>query len=382
MIDSRLAKLADVLVNYSLAVKPGQLVAIQIPLIAAPFADECVRAVLQARAYPSVRLIPDNLTETMLRYGSDEQLRWTNPLWLHEAEIIDARISAWAESNTKGLSGYEARKTALLSQARKPILQKVLGRAAEGQLNWVGTLYPTPASAQDAEMGTEEYADFVFQAGLLDHPDPAASWRKLGASQQKLIDFLHEKIAAGKTDYRVTAPNGTDLRMDLTGKKWVNCQGSHNFPDGEVFTGPEPRSVSGTIKYNNPAVYMGRECDGVELTFRDGRVVDAKAAKGEQFLHAMLDQDEGARYIGECAIGTNYGIQRFTKNTLFDEKIGGSVHFALGEGYPETGNTNKSGLHWDMVLDLRQGGEISISGETFSRDGRFTNAQFPQPQAL
>ena len=382
MTDPRLARLADVLVNYSLAVKPGQFVAIQIPAVAAPFADECVRAVLQARAYPSVRLIPDNLVETMLRYGTDEQLRWTNPLWLHEAEIIDARISAWAETNTKGLSGYDARKTALLSQARKPILQKVLGRAAEGQLNWVGTLYPTPSSAQDAEMGTEEYADFVFNAGLLDHSDPAAAWRKQGESQQRLVDFLHEKIAAGRTDYRVTAPNGTDLRMDLTGKKWVNCQGSHNFPDGEVFTGPDPRSVNGVIKYNNPAVYMGRECDGVELTFRDGKVVDAKASKGEQFLHAMLDQDEGARYVGECAIGTNYGIQRFTKNTLFDEKIGGSVHFALGEGYPETGNTNKSGLHWDMVLDLRKGGEISIGGEVFSRDGRFNRTDFPQPQAL
>ena len=198
----------------------------------------------------------------------------------------------------------------------------------------------------------------------------------------KPVRRVRKRIAAGRTEYRVTAPNGTDLRMDLAGKKWVNCQGNHNFPDGEVFTGPDPKSVSGTIRYNNPAVYMGRECDGVELRFRDGKVVDARAAKGEQFLHAMLDQDEGARYIGECAIGTNWGIQRFTKNTLFDEKIGGSVHFALGEGYPETGNKNKSGLHCDMVLDLRQGGEISIGGETFSKDGRFRNSEFPQPQAL
>lgn len=382
MIDSRLSKLADVLVSYSVRVQPGQFVAIQIPATAAPLADECTRAVLQAGGNPSVRLIPDNLAEVMLRYGSDEQLRFTNPLWLHEAETIDARISVWAESNTKGLSGYEPKRTALLAQARKPIMSKTMSRAAEGQLNWVGTLYPTPSSAQDAEMGTREYADFVFKAGLLDHDDPAASWRKLGESQQRLVDFIHEKVAAGRTDYRVTAPNGTDLRMDLAGKTWINCKGTHNFPDGEVFTGPDPQSVNGTIRYNNPAVYMGRECDGVELTFRDGKVVDAKASKGEQFLHAMLDQDEGARYIGECAIGTNYGIQRFTKNTLFDEKIGGSVHFALGEGYPETGNTNKSGLHWDMVLDLRSGGTISLGGETFSKDGRFTRSDFPQPQAL
>lgn len=381
MIDPRLAKLADVLVNYSLEVKPGQLVAIQIPAAAAGFAEECVRAVLQAGANPSVRLIPDGIGEVMLRYASEEQLRFTNPLWVHEAEIVDARIAVWSETNTKGMTGFDPKRLAALSQARRPILTRTMDRAAKGQLAWVGTLIPTPSHAQDAEMGTRAYEDFVFKAGLLDHPDPAASWRKLGEAQQRLIDFLTEK-AAKNPEYRVTAPNGTDLVMSLAGKTWVNCEGKRNFPDGEVFTGPEPRSVSGTIKYDYPAVYMGSEVEGVELTFRDGKVVDARAGKGEAFLHAMLDQDEGARYIGECAIGTNYGIQRHTKNTLFDEKIGGTVHFALGEGYPQTGNMNKSGLHWDMVLDLRQGGTISVGGETFSRDGRFANESFPQPLAM
>ena len=381
MIDSRLARLADVVINYSLEVKPGQLVAIQIPAAAAPFAEECVRATLQAGANPSVRLIPDNLPETMLRYASEEQLRFTNPLWVHEAEIVDARVAVWSETNTRGLTGFEPKRLACLTQARRPILSRTMERAAKGELNWVGTLIPTPSHAQDAEMGTRAYEDFVFKAGLLDHPDPAASWRKLGESQQRLIDFLAEK-ALKNPEYRVTAPNGTDLVMSLADKKWVNCEGKRNFPDGEVFTGPDPKSVSGTIRYNTTAVYMGSEVDGVELVFRDGKVVDAKANKGEGFLHAMLDQDEGARYLGECAIGTNYGIQRHTKNTLFDEKIGGTVHFALGEGYPQTGNTNKSGLHWDMVLDLRKGGTISIGGEIFSRDGRFMNERFPQPIAM
>lgn len=378
MIDSRLSKLADVLINYSLEVKPGQLVAIQIPAAAAGFAEECVRAVLQAGANPSVRLILDNLPEVLLAHASDAQLKFTNPLWVHEAEIVDARVAVWSETNTKGQSGFDPKRLAALSQARRPILTRTMERAAKGELNWVGTLIPTPSHAQDAEMGTRAYEDFVFKAGLLDHPDPAASWRKLGEAQQRLIDFLQEKAAKGQADYRVTAANGTDLRMNLAGKTWVNCEGKRNFPDGEVFTGPEPSSVNGTIKYNTTAVYMGSEVEGVELTFRDGKVTDARASKGEPFLHAMLDQDEGARFIGECAIGTNYGIQRATKNTLFDEKIGGTVHFALGEGYPQTGNTNKSGLHWDMVLDLRKGGEISIEGVTFSKDGRFKNTAFPQ----
>lgn len=380
MIDPRLAKLADVVVNYSLDVKKGQLVVIQVPVAAAAFAEECVRAILQAGGYPSPRLIPDALAEIMLEYGSDEQLRYTNPLWLQEAREADARIGVWSETNTKGLSGFSPAKAALMAQGRKPIMESVLGRAAKGEFNWVGTLIPTAAHAQDAEMSTRAYEDFVFKAGLLDHPDPAASWKKAGEAQQRLVDHLHELMAQGRTEYRVVAANGTDLTMDLAGKKWINCDGKHNFPDGEVFTGPEPRSVNGKIRYSFPAVYQGRECDGVELTFRDGKVVEARADKGEDFLLAMLDQDEGARYIGEAAIGTNYGITRHTKNTLFDEKIGGTVHFAVGKGYPETGNTNESGLHWDMVCDLRPGGQITLGGELISRDGRFLNEGFPQPQ--
>ena len=380
MHDPRLAKLANVLVNYSVAVKKGQLVAITMPAVAAPLAEECVRAVLEAGGHPSVRLLPDNLPELMLTHASDEQLSTTNPLLLHEIEQVDARIAVWAESNTKSLSNFEAKRLSLMSKARKPIMQVNMDRAAKEELMWVGTLYPTAAHAQDAEMGTREYADFVFKAGLLDHPDPAASWKKLGEAQQRLVDFIHEQIDKGKTEYRVQAGNGTDITMDLAGRKWINCDGQANFPDGEVFSGPVNDSANGTVKYSFPAVAMGRECDGIELTFRDGKCVDAKADKGEDFLLAMLDQDEGARRIGECAIGTNYGITKYTKNTLFDEKIGGTVHFAVGEAYPETNADNKSALHWDMVCDLREpagGGTITVGGEVISKNGRFTKDGFP-----
>lgn len=378
--DPRLTKLAHVLINYSLGVKKGQLVLIRMPVVAAPLAEECVRAVLEAGGHPSVRLIPDNFAELMLQHASDEQLSHTNPLHLHEIQTVDHRIGVWAETNTKSQSGFDPKKAALMSKGARPIMSANMERAAKGELMWVGTLFPTGAHAQDAEMSTAAYADFVFKAGLLDHPDPAASWKKQGETQQRLVDFIHEQIAKGKTEYRVQAANGTDLTMDVANRTWINCDGQANFPDGEVFSGPVVESVNGTIRYNLPAVHLGRECEGVELVFRDGRVVDAKATKGEDFLFAMLDQDNGARGIGECAIGTNYGIQRHTKNTLFDEKIGGTVHFALGEGYPETGNTNQSGLHWDMVLDLREkagGGTVTIGGEVISKDGRFTRDGFP-----
>ena len=217
-------------------------------------------------------------------------------------------------------------------------------------------------------MSLSEYEDFVFNAGLLNEPDPVAAWRHVSQRQQRLVDLLD-----GKSDYRVTAANGTDLRMSVAGMRWINCDGHENFPDGEVFTGPVLDSVNGTVNFSFPAVHHGREVQDVRLTFKNGKVVDASAGKGEDFLVSMLDMDAGSRSLGECAIGTNYNIKQYTRNTLFDEKIGGTVHFALGAGYPETGNTNASGLHWDMVVDLRTGGTIRIDGQVISENGTFVH---------
>lgn len=240
-------------------------------------------------------------------------------------------------------------------------------RAAEGTLRWNGTQFPTQAAAQDAEMSLAEYEDFVFGAGMLNHPDPVGAWKRLSERQQRLVDLLN-----GKKDYHVVAANGTDVRLSIAGQTWVNCDGHENFPDGEVFSGPVLDSVNGQINFSFPAVHLGREVQDVKLTFRDGKVVDAQASKGLEFLIAMLDMDSGSRFLGECAIGTNYSITQYTRNTLFDEKIGGTVHFALGSGYPETGNKNESGLHWDMVVDLRTGGYVEVDGQKISVDGEFT----------
>ena len=374
MRDPRLIKLADVLVNYSVGVKPGNLVRISGAPVGLPLITEVYRKVIEAGGHPLVRLSAEELGELFIKHASREQLEFLNPVNIFEYEKIDCSIGLWAEENTRSMTNADPEKMRLSQAARKPLMDIFMKRAASKSLRWTGTQYPTQGCAQDAEMSLAEYEDFVFGAGLLDHPDPAASWRKVSEKQQRLADFLN-----GKSDYRVVAANGTDIRMSVAGMRWINCDGHENFPDGEVFTGPVLDSVNGRVCYSFPAVHHGREVLDAKLTFKDGKVVDASASKGQDFLYKMLDMDGGSRMFGECAIGTNYGIQQYTRNTLFDEKIGGTVHFALGAGYPETGNCNESGLHWDMVVDLRTGGHIEIDGVKFAENGRFLRDGFPNP---
>jgi len=373
MSDPRLAKLAEVLVNYSVGVKAGQLVRLSAPPPAEALIVELYAKVLAAGGHPYLRMAPEQLGEVMVKHGRDEQLRFVNPLDLAEYERMDCMIGVWAEQNTRLMSNCDPKRMGLQQAARKPLMEIFMRRSANGSLKWSATQFPTHAAAQDAEMSLGEYEDFVFGAGLVDRPDPVAAWQRISQKQQRLVDFLH-----GKRDYRVVAANGTDLRMSVQGMRWINCDGHENFPDGEVFTGPVLDSVNGQVNFSFPAVHHGREVQDVHLTFRDGRVVDARAGKGQDFLISMLDMDRGSRSLGECAIGTNYNITRYTRNTLFDEKIGGTVHFALGAGYPETGNTNQSGLHWDMVVDLRSGGYIEVDGQKINEDGQFTHVDWPR----
>jgi aminopeptidase len=374
MRDPRLTKLAQVLVNYSVGVQPGQMVRINGATLASPLIAEIFREVVKAGGNPLVRIVLDELNEIMIKEASDTQLQYVNPVLQFEGEQIDCSIGIWGGENTRAMTNADPKKIGLIAVARKPISTTFMKRAAEGSLRWVGTQFPCQASAQEAEMSLSEYEDFVFSAGLLNDPDPIASWKVVSEKQQRLTDFLN-----GKSDYRVVAANGTDVRMSVANRTWINCDGKANFPDGEIFTGPVLDSVNGIVHYSFPAVHHGREVQDVRLKFKDGKVVDASASKGEDYLINMLDMDAGARFIGECAIGTNFGIKHFTRNTLFDEKIGGTVHFAVGAGYPETGNTNESGLHWDMVVDLRTGGFIEIDGQKINVDGKFTKQGFPNP---
>jgi aminopeptidase len=379
MNDPRILKLADVIVRYSTRIRKGDLVQIHAEPAAMPLIEAVYEAVVRAGGNPYWTTRSEQLQELMLLHGTEEQLRFLSPIETHRVETIDVHIGLWADLNTKFLGKMDPARVAMMQSARKPVMKRFLERAAEGTLRWCGTQFPTMGAAQDAEMSLRQYEDFVYGAGLLHLPDPVKAWEAISERQQRVCDFLASKKSLRFRAPALSGDDGTDLtvNIDPARARWVNCAGRENFPDGEVFTGPQ--GVDGHVNYSFPAVYQGREVEGVRLAFKGGRVVDASARKNEEFLIKMLDQDQGARSLGEIAIGTNYGITDFSRNTLFDEKIGGTFHAAVGAGYPESGNTNESGLHWDMVCDLRKGGTIEADGEVFHRDGRFLKDGWPAP---
>ena len=379
MLDPRVQEMAQVLVRYSVSVKPGDLVSIRGTTLAEPLALALLEQTLKAGGHPRVRLLPaetsdvTGVSEVMLKNASDEQLSFISDLDRQEVEQIDVSIRILSTSNTRALTNIDPAKPALLSQARKPLQERFLERAAKGQLRWTLTAFPTLAYAQEAEMSLSEYEDFFYRACLLHNNDPVAVWKKLAEQQQRVADYLDNC-----KELHIKAPD-TDIRFGIEGRKWINCLGDKNFPDGEVFTAPLEDSVEGHIRYSFPATREGRHIDDIRLTFKAGKAVEATAAKNQDFLITMLDQDKGARLLGELSLGTNYEVQKFTRNLLFDEKIGGTCHLALGKGYPETGSKNTSGLHWDMVCDLREGGEVFADGKLIQKNGRFLETTWPQP---
>ncbi|MGD0016374.1 MAG: aminopeptidase [Verrucomicrobiia bacterium] len=373
MKNPRLENLARVLTRYSLKLKPGDILAINGEAMAAPLIRECYRAALRCGAFVICDVALDGLPEIFYAEANDKQLKWLSPFAKYKVQHIDASLGIWANENTKALTNVDPKRLAAASAARKPIHKLFMDRAATGDLRWVGTQWPCNANAQDAEMSLEEYEEFVFGAGHLDDADPIKTWQRISREQQALTVFLNKA-----REVRIVAED-TDIRFSVKDRKWINCDGQCNFPDGEVFTGPVEKSVQGCIKFSFPAVHHGREVEGVRLTFDHGKVVRAEADKGQDFLRAMIKMDTGSCYLGEAAIGTNYNVKRYTKNTLFDEKIGGTIHLALGAGYPETGSKNRSGLHWDMVCDLRKGGKLYVDGSLIQKNGRFLNKKFPQP---
>ena len=370
MADPRVAQLADVLVRYSIDVQPGQLVVIEGAAVGAELIKALYRAVLDAGGHSEVRIGIDGLRETLLTRASDAQLDWLSPRSLDDVKLADARIQILAETNTRSLSAVDPARQARLSRSREPIRRTVFDRTHAGEYRWVITGYPTNAAAQEARMSLDDYADFVYGAARLDGDDPIAEWRALGERIGRLAEWL-----GSIGELRIVGPS-TDLRMSVDGRKWISCDGTSNFPDGECFTGPVEDSVEGDIAFSYPAIFQGRAIEGVRLRFRDGEVVEASASRGQDFLEEMLALDDGARRVGEFSFGLNDAVQIFTGETLFDEKIGGTVHLALGEAYPESGGVNRSALHWDMVTDLRGAGEVYADGELVYRDGRFLNGRF------
>jgi aminopeptidase len=363
MPDPRITKLAKVLVHYSLKIKPGQLVYLQ----TTPLADELSLAffeeAIKAGAHVQVQNAIPGLNELFLKNASDEQIDFEMPIRRKIIETFDARMVIEADSNTRELAGVDPKRIARNRKSRGALFKVFADRVAKGEMRGCLTVYPTEAMAQEANMSLSDYREFVYGAGMLNEDDPVVYWKEEAARQKKLIDWL-----AGHKQAVLKGEN-VDLSMSIEERTFISCAGDENFPDGEIFTSPVEDSVNGWIRFKYPAIFDGNEVEDIELWFENGKVVKEKAGKNQELLTSLLNTDPGARYLGEWGIGTNYGITRFTKNMLFDEKIGGTIHLAVGLGFPEAGGHNESGLHWDMLCDMAES-EVTIDGEVFYKDGK------------
>lgn len=368
MTDPRIARWAKTLAGYCLDIQPGHVVRITSTPLAEPLITAVYREVLRRGGHPVVQLQLSGLIEALLAEGRDEQLAWVNPGDRALMEHANATLNISASANTRALTNADPARQAIAERAARELAHIRQRREAEGHLRWCTTLYPTQAHAQDADMALAEFEEFVYGACFLNEEDPGAAWAALGRRQQQYVDWLR-----GKHTVRVLGPD-TDLRLSIEGRTFINSDGRRNFPSGEFFTGPVEDSAEGTIRYTVLSTYRDRPVQDIRLRFAQGRVVEASAAQGEAFLRQMLELDGGARYLGEFAFGNNAGITRGIRNILFDEKIGGTVHLALGNSYPETGGQNHSALHWDMICDLRPaagGGEVWVDDQLFMKDGTF-----------
>jgi aminopeptidase len=365
MRDVRAEALAQILVRYSTRVGKGDVCVIQSTTAAELLVQAIYEEVLRAGGLPILQLSTDGAQAAFYDLASDDQLDWIPPTSEWVAENADARIAILADVNARELSGSDPKKQARVSRARQGLMETSMRRSAAGEYRWAVTLFPTHAYASEAGMSLRDYEDFYYAACLATDGEPVTAWERQADEVKRLAEWIE-----GKEEVRVTAP-GTDITLGVAGRHWIPCYGEHNMPDGEFFTGPVEDSVNGEIAFSFPASYGGRTVAGVRLRFEDGKVVDASADTGEDFLIEMLDTDDGARRLGEIGIGTNYGISTGTREILLDEKIGGTVHMAIGMSYPETGGSNASAVHWDMVCDLRQGGALVVDGVELQRDGSF-----------
>jgi aminopeptidase len=365
MLDPRVEKLADLIINYSVGLQKGQKILLHGHAQAQPLLLELYKKALLAGGYPFMLPILDGQEYTFLKYASEEQLAFVHDPYRMFFDEYDARVRLICDLNTRELSRIDPHQNALRGKANGPLMQTMLDRAARGEYHWTVALFPTHAHAMEADMSLEEYENFVYSACMPDLNDPVGYWKNVSKQQNKLIDWLK-----GKKSVHVIGPE-TDLRLSIEGRPFINCDCKENIPDGEIFTSPVENSIEGHVYYSFPAIMEGRAVEGIRLWFENGRVVKATAEKNEDFLLKTLDTDEGARSVGEWAIGTNYGITEFTHEILFDEKIGGSFHMALGDGFPESNSQNHSTIHWDMICDMRSGGEIWVDDILFYKDGKF-----------
>ena len=357
MVDA--GRFADLLTGYCLDVQPRQQVLVRSTTLAAPLLLELQRAILERDAWPLLRVEVPGQTRAFYEHARDLHLDDVASLTLTEARKADCLLGIQAPDDVRALAGLDPERLSRSTLARQPV------REASLKKRWCSTLWPTPSSAEHAGLPLADFESFVARALFLDQPDPVGAWGELRAFQETLIGRLK-----GARELRIQAP-GTDLTLRVKGRTWVNSDGKRNMPSGEVFTGPVESSAEGTVTFTVPSAPAGIDVDGVQLTFRAGEVVHARAQRGDAYLQQVLATDPGARRLGEIGIGTNFGIDRAIGAILFDEKIGGTVHLALGRSYPETGGKVQSAVHWDLICDLRAGGRLTADGEVVQQDGRF-----------
>jgi aminopeptidase len=366
MSDPRVAKLGDLLVHYSLELKPAQIVRIDASTVASPLVTEIYRAAVRAGAYPRTRIDVEGLDVILLADANEEQLTFITGYEREEVEELHAFVTIWGDRNTRALTQADPARVSKRIASRRELINRLWQRIDAGEATWVGTRFPTEAHAQDAEMALEEYEDFVYAAcHVRDGEDPVAHWRGVSVDLNARARDL-ETVR----EVRVLGPD-TDLRLNVEGRGWIAADGKLNMPDGEIFTSPVETGTEGEVRFSFPAIFHGRSVEDVRLRFEGGRVVDAEAKAGDDYLRSLLDMDEGSRILGELAFGMNYEIDRFTRDILFDEKIGGTIHLALGASFKKVGGLNDSGLHWDMICDLREEGEVYADGELVWKAGRF-----------
>ncbi len=366
MITDYASKLAQVITDYSVAINSGDYVVIRGNMASIPLIEALFEAVIKRGGHAYTHVNIPGLNELFFDNAGDEQLSYGNPMLEFVLEKADVMLDIEASTNSKSMTGVSAEKMVRFQQAMGPLQVKLIERISDGSLRWCLMPYPTSAAAQQTEMGIHAYTEFLYKACGLHHDNPVAYWEQVRDKQQRLADYLDTKSHAN-----VKGP-GIDLSFDFGGRKWISCHGNLNFPDGEIFSGPIEDSVNGTVAFNMRSILFGREVRGVKFRYENGVIVDASAEHGEEFLHSQLDLDDGARRMGEFAIGTNWGVDRVTGSTLLDEKIGGTIHMAIGASLPESGGVNQSKLHWDMVHDMKNGGKIFIDGALFYENGHFT----------
>lgn len=358
-------KWAAMLVNYSLDLQPGETLLIETTPLSQELCLLVYKEAIKAGAHPYISIELPGAKEIFLETATDIQLMYVTPVYKFMYENFDAYIYIHAPANTRSLSNIDPIRIQTANKAFVDKAKSILfSRIDSKQMKWCYTSFPTQALAQEADMGIEEYKKFVFESCKLLESESKKSWEQLSQKQKELCEWLN-----GKSKVTLRGPN-IDLKMSIKDRSFINDDGKQNFPGGEIYTSPVENSTNGWVRFSYSAIFENREIIDVELWFENGKVIREKATKGQTFLTEILNSDDGARRVGELGIGTNYGIKRFTKNMLYDEKIGGTIHIAMGHGFPEIGGTNVSAIHWDMLCDMSEG-EILVDGEVFYKNGKF-----------